>query len=343
MKTKILLTFDYELYFGENFFSEKEVLFDPTSKLLNKLKVKNIKAVFFIDICSIIAYKKNNKYEYIKKFKSQVEEMKSFGHDIQMHFHPHWTNSIFNEKRNSWDFDHDNYSYSNLIDNFGLSKANEIFLEAHNQFVDLVGYSPTVFRAGGYSIQPYEKELIELLISLDYTIDTSITPYKKYVSDAQYFDFLKCEELNIWNVSSESFLKKGKKNLIEIPVLSIKKSFFNLPYYAILRLINKFYQNIKFNRRGKGASLNLKEYKNNSLQFGFDMVSKKNIKIIKFITSQYIHKYKNNDIVYLNILSHPKALFNESFDVIEWYINYMKKKYKSDFICFNDISRLNEN
>ena len=337
MKTKILLTFDYELYFGENYYNEDIVLFNPTNKLLKILKKNNVKAIFFIDICSIIGYKKNNKFDYIEKFKTQIESMKILGHDIQMHFHPHWFYSTYDNYLGKWIFDIDNYSYSNLIDNYGLSEANDLFLQAHNFFIEIVGYTPSVFRAGGYSVQPYEKELISLLKKLDYKIDTSVVPYRKYISKAQYFNFLVCEEKNFWSTSDISFLKTDISSLIEIPILSIKKSYNNIFYYALLRIINKFITNIDFDRRGKGTEMELIEYKNNALTIGFDMVSDKDKKIIKFITNRYLDKFHNEKQIYLNILSHPKAIFPESLDVLEWYINYMKKNYNSEFISFSEV------
>jgi len=337
MKLKTLLTFDYELYFGENYYSEDIVLFNPTDKLLEVLKKNNTKAIFFIDICSIYAYKKYKKYDYIEKFINQMVKIKKYGHEIEMHFHPHWINSKYDNSKQEWIFDHKNYSYSNLIDNLGEKKANYFFLEVHSLFIDIIGYPPTAFRAGGYTIQPYEKDLISLLKKLNYKIDSSVTPYKKYISKAQFFDFLDCEELNIWFISNNSFLKQGKIDFLEMPISSVKKSFINLIPYALLKLINKTIPNKIFNRRGIGASLELIEYKNDALTIAFDMSSQKDKKIIKYITSLYINKFKRNNTIYLNILSHPKAIFDESLDVMEWYINYMKENYDCEFIGFDEL------
>lgn len=342
MKLKILLTFDYELYFLNNNVSESKVLFEPTKKLLELAKRKKVKLIFFIDIVSIIAYKNNNQNKYINNFKEQINIIKELGHDIQMHFHPHWRDSIYNKTTEKWNHKYDNWSYSNLIDNFGVIKANEIFKEAHDLFIEVVGDKPLAFRAGGYTIQPNQTELINILTKLDYKYDSSVVPYKRFISSAQIFDFLKCEDLNYWNIDQESFLRKGKLKLFEIPMLSIKKNIINIPKYAIIKLINKFITNPKFLKRGKGATAKAKEDNNNSLSFSFDMTSNKDKKVIEFVTKTYIQKFKNNDIIYLNILSHPKAIFNESLNVMEWYIDYMNKKYNCEFIGFDNLGDLNE-
>ncbi len=342
MKLKLLLTFDYELYFGENYFSESKVLFETTIKLLEIAKKHNVKLVFFVDIVSIIGYRNNNRKEYIKNFKEQIKYIKSMGHDMQMHFHPHWIDSKYDDNTKKWNHKYDNWSYSNLINNFGLDKANNIFSEAHELFIEVTGYKPIAFRAGGYSIQPYQKELLDLLMEFNYKFDSSIVPYRKFISDAQVFNFLECENLNYWNCKDSSFLSQGISNIIEIPLLSVKKNLFNNSYFMFLRILNKFSKRIKFKRRGKGATLKPKEFKNNSLSFSFDMVSNKDKKLIKFITKQYIKQYKHQDIIYLNILSHPKAIFDESLNVVEWYIQYMKKEYDCNFIGFDDMDDLSE-
>jgi len=268
---KILLTFDYELYFGNNFLAEEEILFKPTDKILEIAKINDIKLVFFIDIMSIFAYKKYNQFEYIKNFKNQVKKISELGHNVEFHFHPHWIDSKY--ENNKWEHKFQNWSYSNLIDNFGKVKADEIFDDTYNLFVDIAGKKPTCFRAGGYTVQPYEKELIKLLKKYDFKYDSSIVPYKRFISDAQIFDFLECEDLNFWQISSDSFLKQGNDNIFEFPIISLKKDLSTLSKYAILKVINKM-SNEKFNfkKRGRGATLKPKEYKNNSLSFGFDMV-----------------------------------------------------------------------
>ncbi|OOF20697.1 hypothetical protein BZJ19_16960, partial [Salinivibrio proteolyticus] len=186
----ILLTFDYEVFFGENFYSEEEVLFRPTEKLLAIAKKHNAKLVFFIDICSIVAYEKFGRMEYVNNFQKQIYKILELGHDVQMHFHPHWFDSIYNMSSNSWHHNYKNWSYSNLIDNYGLTKANEMFGLAQRKFIDLVGSKPLSFRAGGYTTQPHEEALISLLKRFDYKYDSSITPLKMFHSSAQWFDYM---------------------------------------------------------------------------------------------------------------------------------------------------------
>jgi hypothetical protein len=336
---KIFLTFDYELYFGENFLLEKEVLFEPTDKILEIAQKNNIKLVFFIDIMSIYAYKKNfTTHFYLDEFKKQVKKILRMGHNIEFHFHPHWIDSIY--KNNKWNHQSKNWSYSNLIDNYGKKRADKVFDEGYNLFLDIVGKKPTCFRAGGYTIQPYEKELINLLKKYNFKCDSSITPYKKFISEAQMFNFLECENLNFWKISNNTFLKQGNENITEFPILSLKKDIKTLSRYIIPKIIHRLNnEKVNFKKRGRGITIKPKEYIDNSISFNFENVLNKDKTIIKFITNEYIRKFENNNDVYINILNHPKAMFNNSFEIMDWYINYMKKNFKVVFIGFDDIKQ----
>ena len=49
------ITFDYELFFGNNYGSYDDVLFEPTYMLIDELNKKGVSATFFADVCSTLA------------------------------------------------------------------------------------------------------------------------------------------------------------------------------------------------------------------------------------------------------------------------------------------------
>lgn len=337
MNVKILLTCDYELYFGKNYLCEDKVLFEPTKKLLDIASKHNVKLVLFIDICSLFAYEKYQQNEYISNFIKQVRDIKEMGHDIQMHFHPHWIDSVYDKNIDKWQHYYKNWSYSNLIDNLGLEKANEFFELFQKKFIDIVGKKPVAFRAGGYTVQPNEKELIDILKKHEYRYDSSVLPLRKFVSDAQYFDYMKSPLLNYWQISQNSFLEIGNENLFEIPMFTLKKDTSLILKYAFLKIINKLSNKTVFEKRGQGATLKPDVSQSNSFSFSFDMARKQDKKVIKLLVNDYIKKYSTNDEVILNILSHPKAIFDESLEVFEWFIAYMKENYDCEFVGFDEL------
>src|SRR4051812_9645404 len=96
----IFITFDYEIYFGENPGTVDKCIIYPTSELIRIAEKHNVRFCFFVD-CGFIL--KLN--EYRKKFPelesdykaitAQVKYLADTGHDIQLHIHPHWEDSFF--------------------------------------------------------------------------------------------------------------------------------------------------------------------------------------------------------------------------------------------------------
>ena len=53
---KICLSFDYELFLGENDASYEDILFSPTRDLQYMLNEEGVYGTFFADVCSAIVH-----------------------------------------------------------------------------------------------------------------------------------------------------------------------------------------------------------------------------------------------------------------------------------------------
>src|ERR1700741_2151288 len=120
MKVNLLLTFDYEIFFGENFFSDEEVLLIPSEKMVVQVN-RPIKLVFFVDIAYLQILEKQRS-DLFKKFIDQLQAAKQAGHELQFHYHPHWYDSHWSVEEGKWIFDLTNFSYSLQVKNLGLQK-----------------------------------------------------------------------------------------------------------------------------------------------------------------------------------------------------------------------------
>ena len=93
---KIFLTFDYELFFGDNAGSATKCMLEPTADLLEIAKEKNIHYTFFIDVGYLIQAEKYPEIsEEFSLVKQQIAEMLALRHDVQLHIHPHWEKAVF--------------------------------------------------------------------------------------------------------------------------------------------------------------------------------------------------------------------------------------------------------
>ena len=92
----IFLTFDYELFFGENPGSVEKCMLEPTRDLLRIAKGRNVSYTFFVDIGYIIRAEEYPELEEeVSKVKTQLLHLVSLGHDLQLHVHPHWENAEY--------------------------------------------------------------------------------------------------------------------------------------------------------------------------------------------------------------------------------------------------------
>lgn len=228
----IALTFDYELFFGENFGSSDKILFEPTDKLLDCLDKHNVKATFFADVLSVYMHNKYGLHDYCEKFISQIKDMVSRGHDVQLHIHSNWLKSVYEDGK--WIFDIDSYR----IHSFGFDLTDEMsapniikwgknFLEDTLRMINQ-DYKCIAYRAGGYSVQPH-KQLFEVFLQNGIFIDSSVAIGQKAKGVNQY-DFSNCPQKCGWwidkNGKLETISTVSDDSVYEVPVYFYKNSLF---------------------------------------------------------------------------------------------------------------------
>ena len=227
---KVALTFDYELYFGENFGTANEILFDPTEALLNILDSHNVKATFFVDVLSVQMHEKYGLSEYCDHFIAQIKDMVSRGHDVQLHIHSNWLKSKY--KDGKWIFDIDSYR----IHTFGFDPEGEIsadhIIRWGKEFLENTlkpiapDYKCVSYRAGGYCIQPHG-ELFKVLLDNEIYIDSSVS-MKQEAHSVNEYDYRNVPDVNGWWIGIQSSLnepaKKTKGSVYEVPVAYYRQS-----------------------------------------------------------------------------------------------------------------------
>ena len=217
----VVLTFDYEIFFGKNNATETDILFKPTSRILDLLDKSKLTGTFFADVCSVNTYKKENMYsDYPRLFNEQIREMAIKGHDVQLHIHSHWITAKYDQNQKQWRIDPRTYRIHHFLEENNGS-ANRIIQEGIQYLTSTIkevdeGYQCYAYRAGGYCIQP-ETELFHLLAENGIEIDSSVCIGKKLQSEAHDFDYDKQYKQLNWRTDS---------GIIEIPIGSTPNSLF---------------------------------------------------------------------------------------------------------------------
>lgn len=246
---RVCLTFDYELFFGENYFSNSEILFSPTKELIDGIYEKGVSATFFVDVCSIFQHDKYNKDEYISNFTEQIKYMTKYNQDVQLHIHSHWLNSIYiNEK---WDFDLEHYRiHSYGFENEDSPNVSTIIRNGVKYLTETLTsidpfYKCIAYRAGGFCLQPHN-QLIKVLYKNGIRVDSSITPHLSHFSAINWYNYQHDIPKENWYIGTDfewwEDAKISENSLYEIPIATSNKNPF---LFCIKRLLTP--EKIKFN------------------------------------------------------------------------------------------------
>ena len=160
-RKKIILSFDYELFFGYKSGTVRKSLIEPTNLLLDGMDKYGFKGNFFVDWQMLKYLKLQSTERTISDYNLIVSQLKDIvrrGHRIELHIHPHWVNAKYNND-GTWDFsDYSHYS----LNSFSQEEIMQMFVEGMDKLTEIARsvdphYDICAFRAGGWAVQPFDK------------------------------------------------------------------------------------------------------------------------------------------------------------------------------------------
>lgn len=182
MKKKMILSYDYELFFGDKSGTVQKTLIEPTNMILDAMESVGLKGNFFVDWQMLKYIKQENDERCQEDYTLIVTQLKDIirrGHRIELHIHPHWVDAKYNGD-GTWNFD-DFTHYS--LQSFSQREVTQMFVDGTNLLTKIVqevdpSYKIVAFRAGGWAVQPFSL-LKEGFKRADIKIDSS--PCKGFV------------------------------------------------------------------------------------------------------------------------------------------------------------------
>jgi hypothetical protein len=337
---EIILTIDYELFLGKITGTVEKCMVEPTYKLAEILGINNSKMTVFWDILHYYRLTKlESQYPEIKNDRKLIDEQISFlvskGHDIQLHIHPHWLDAEY--KDSEWRFKYNRFKLHALSEEnnpenidtiIGCISISKMLMEKEIRKY-LPGYFVSVYRAGGYLIEPFEK----LKIALEYNniyVDSSTLPGMTNNNHINGYDFKNYPEFNFYRFSdSPSKLSKDGK-FTEIPITTLRQP---VSRNILFTLIRKFkYPDLESGRVGTGSEESAENGNKSNLKKILALLTK--AKKREFTTdgnfaerfNYMCRKVKNNSTMIL----HPKLLNEHTLDLL-------KEKVKKNCIKFISI------
>lgn len=317
----IFLTYDYELFFGENPGTVQKCMLEPTQRLLEMAGKYKAKITFFVDVGFLI---KLDEYRHtfseldadFLAVKDQIERIIDHGHSVQLHIHPHWEKSEYKEGK--W---HINTSKAYKLSDFPQNEIDSI-IQRYKAFLDgITGESTTVFRAGGWCVQPFhllERSFKELGIR----IDSSVFPGGKMEAGEYAFDFTGAPMKDFYRFSNDVCVEDPSGYFCEYPISSWRYSpLFYWKLYILGRLNPH-----KHKMLGDGNFLAQPGRKRSTLfNFTWNHVSTDGYYAAMLHTQlkQFTNMGRSNMVV----IGHPKGMTNYSFERLEKFLRNNSKTH----------------
>lgn len=348
MKIRLLLTFDHELPLGSLKTSYNRALFDPTERLFETAKTNDFPVTLFTDVLCALRYKEWDREGFYNPYVSQLQKAIESGHDVQLHLHPHWLTSRY---ENGTVFPSHDYSLAHFesnkeftigdIVNKGTRLLEEVCSKINNS------YKVLAFRAGGYNIEPETKAIFDELAKNGIVYDSSVVLKYYFASSLSLIDFRKLPPLPNWHIGNDgNFRKSAEAGILEIPVAAIPKTPFEIPTRFKLKhfahrapeshgaMIHEGNSGSRLQKLRMLFSARMLTFDNHTLS----------AKYLMRILDYNVMKFSRFETMTMATCSHPKTMGNYSFSLMEQFVDMARKKYPDiEFTTFERLYKLNQN
>jgi peptidoglycan/xylan/chitin deacetylase (PgdA/CDA1 family) len=326
---KILLTFDYELYFGTNSGTQENCIIKPTEKIRKLLAKHEVKATFFVDAGYLLKLEQHKEscsslQRDYKSLVNQIQLLGLEGHEIQLHIHPHWEDSFYDGKQ--WVMDTSRYR----LHDFSKEEVEDIVKRYKEVLTKLIDNKIFVFRAGGWSIQPFV-HIKNALKKHHIYFDSTIYKGGEYKSQTHYFNFRNAPKSTKWHFEDDPLIEKHQGFFTEIPISSYRLS----PWFFWKFVCFKKFGGAKHKVFGDGMAAKgskLDQFKMLT-QMTHSVVSMDGYKS-SFLLKAY-HKFlKDENQENFVVIGHPKSMTLYALEKIEKFII---ERQKSQFTTYKEL------
>jgi len=332
----IVLSLDYEIFFGRQAGTVERTLLAPTEALRQIAKYHRLPLVFFVDAGFLLRLKEEGQrfpglmrdYDQIMR---QLEGLVVDGHEIQLHVHPHWEDSFWNGE--SWNINLQRYR----LQDFENSAISEIVTRYTNVLRTITGDRGVfAYRAGGWVIQPFsaiQKALKDEHILIDSTI------FRGGIAKGatHRFDFSNAPAASHWFFDDDPLECKPYGKFLEVPIASYRLS----PLFYWRFAIRKKLGSSLYRQLGDGHTIPLSRS---------DLVRKLSCWTVSTVSidgskasilEDAYKQYERAGMSDFVVIGHPKALSRFSLERLKNFISKRKVEefvgYKNYLTLFNGV------
>jgi hypothetical protein len=347
------LSFDHELSLGGVLTTYERNLFAPTRAILDLADDLEVPVTLFTDVLCGLRFREWDREGFSDAYEDQLREACRRGHDVQLHLHPHWLDTVHENGRF-----HPSSRYSlhafrderppDDID--GIVRRGVDFLREVCGTADSA-YRCLAYRAGGFAIAPSTDAILAALSRHGIRIDSSVAPGYTIDSQVNTVDFSRVPESPNWWVAPGTPLDTpadpdADGALFEVPVVtSPRNPANNLPALALRAL-----------RRDRApgpdgvtlydvGSSKLEKFKRlfpfSTWMLSFDLYWADGNYLLR-ILDRHLRRYRGSDgPLFLSALSHPKSMGPGGLAVMRQFVEGARRRFGSDvgFVSFPEIDR----
>jgi hypothetical protein len=326
MKKNAIITFDYEVFLGQETGTIKNCVIRPTQRIIEVLKQNNAKAIFFVDATWLLFLKENFPAD-LQLVSEQLKDIIEIGSSVELHLHPQWLQAF--RKGDKIVFgSFENYRLHSL----NQEEILDLFRKSIELMESITSQKIRCFRAGGFCIEPFS-QIKNAFETFGIKFDFSVAPGMLLTGGNEYdFDFSDAPNLPFYNFENDVKIPEPDGPFIEIPL----STYQNNPIY---RLTNKLQLRLKKDRIfGDGNGIQEKSYYflrslSRRLRFSkaFLSIDKTSHGFFKFLI-----KYHFKQSHLLVIISHPKTLSKQALN----NLSFITENYNTiNSIDLNDLLR----
>ena len=315
MPTRLLITLDYELFFGHRVCTVAHCMLEPIAQLKRVVDRHQAKLTLFVDAgylhqLGIQATPDNGLAEDYRRVSEQLQMLVEEGHDVQLHIHPHWEDSRFEE--GSWRIDTRRYR----LHDFEPAERLRIVADYKKALTDIVGERVFAYRAGGWCLQPFE-DIGEALYREGIWLDSTVYAMGYSPDDIRGFDFRGASAQQLWRFDDDPLVEREKGRFVELPITACKVSPL---FYWKMAFLKKFARG-KFKSFGDGSAMvaNAAYYRTLLTQTSYSVTSIDGAKA-GLLERAYRRLDRSPSAPIFNVMGHPKALSPYSLERLDLFL-----------------------
>lgn len=314
MKKNAIITFDYEVFLGQETGTIKNCVIGPTQRIIEVLKQNNAKAIFFVDATWLLFLKENFPADF-QQVLEQLKDIIKTGSSVELHLHPQWIQAFRTGDKIAFK-SFDNYKLHSL----SKEEILDLFRKSTELLEAITLQKVRCFRAGGFCIEPFS-QIKNAFETFGIKYDFSIVPGMLLTGGNEYdFDFSDTPNLPYYHFQNDVKIPDPEGLFVEIPL----STYQNNPIYRLTnKLVLRLKKDIIF---GDGKGIQEKSYyflrslsRRLSFSKAFLTIDKTYSVFFKYLLMAHFRKYG-----FLVIISHPKLVSKQALANLSYITKHFK-------------------